>query len=55
MVLVRRKQCVAIAGVKREANGRNVENLPQMPDDVLLNQVRLRAKHAEASTPDHHR
>ena len=55
MVLDRSKQRVVSAGMKREANGRGVEDLPQIPDDVLLNQARPRVKHAEGSRPGHHR
>src|SRR5258708_6433802 len=40
-----------IQGVAQEADGRSVDQLAQMRDEVLLGLLKLRAKYAEASTP----
>ena len=42
-----------VEGVKAEANGRTVDELAQMRDDVLLELVKLRVKQAEVSAPVH--
>src|SRR5580658_9269927 len=42
---------VIVAGVKVQADGRSIDELARMRDDVLLELVKLRMKQAEAHTP----
>jgi hypothetical protein len=40
-----------VADVLKEADGRTVDQLAQMRDEVLLELVKLRAKYAETTAP----